>query len=877
MPDSGKVIGITPSSEQLCCELGALSEKFHQIRKTFNGPILSKIECKEAYKGLLKRILGGIRSEEASPPHDEQESNHEKVIELLLQFYRGVTDGHEPLWMVIQHYSLFHEDQLWAARSIAPQFEAEFGSYLTYLNSWYYEMARKADGTGMAGFYNLFLNPEFLRPEYGLNAGWMPRSVLICRDSVPNNTMFKDRGDVLRLDDLSGEIESKMAPVRELLMAKSKEASSGEDAQNEFAVEIGNLLNQITKELEGSKVVDDLRSELARAVARNTVSAKDNFDYACTQVRRVLCKKVPDRQLIGTMLFLLLHVNEWRYYYYFVLQGAPDRSSTALVVATDVPLAESLEVCLQQVVNLTAGGLALVEARAIEERETRGRAAYSLHLQSHSFTKGFTTPLANEVLCLKRMANDDASQHYLSQLDMHVGRLEAVMQSGERVNYWQVSPPPAASTTEEYTQTRELDPIDCSDLLGCLKDYAYQRIEFRFNDLYDDSRFECYGPGDLARPLERWEELVDVDGPIDCSDGCEAPVIYAHRALLFYHLQCLIDNAVEALDLAAAAAEKGPKQRLRIWYNPRPEEGVVEIGISNDGLGKLGSDQCVRIQQWQDQLADPCTKRASWPDVGRKSGAHSGRGLLLTAAYCKSLRGTDSGRCGTLSFPDTPRIGPDVHPGETPRKYAANVVLTLPLGTVQFDAGILRKIPRPEPPRPEKQGSTAPPSQDVKTPLVNNLRSLIVEDDTADRRRFRLLLEQCPGYVPMAFAWDATTQMIWPADTIISTLKKNPECVLLLDLAWSRYDEACCDELRGARTPKEFKSMLDNANCKPSGLALLDQITSRGVANPVIVVTAYRFTWMEEYCYTYESVRGIFMKWSDEEDLLACLLRSRRR
>jgi len=868
-------VDVEVSVSKLCEAMEQSFLRHNELRDKFNGKMLNSISSVSEYCAVLKSVLGESRYD----TDNKKEDTEDTVAKIFGDFFRQVAGTarapmqQAPLWYVFQHFSPYHRKLIWKAKVIVEDLRKKHGAYLSYLDYWYDSATAAGE---IMGFYNLLLNAYFLRTRSTTDKCWVPRSVVFHKENR-FATSTKGLGVIglrhliewigpAKIDSLRRDLEKTVPGIRpdeERLRSLSEQAKKRVHAVDEqFREGIENFVGGILKRSGSEEHISKLREELVKALCTKSEPQ--------SSLRLVLQKDVPRLKLLSTIMFILLHEPKWNFYYYFILRASPDTSSSALVVATHNPISKKLSVCIHNFLSVVGSAFALVETKAMEEREARRTMAYFSNLQAHSFTKQFTTPIANEAICLRFITFPGGMQNHVRQLRGHLDRCEIAVQSSARIG---------VGMQRQYYGG--LEAVDCLDLLRQVRHYALQRINFRFNDLYDDPTYDRYAPKRLPEPNISWKNLVEVGQPKDISNRRHAAILKGHKKLILYHLQSLVQNAVEALDLAVAA-DTGQPERLLIWWRPFDEGAYIEIGISNTGKKRISGEICEGVAEWQKDIVNPAIERVSWPQLSTKSGGHTGSGLLLAAAYCKSLKRADSKKAGELVFYNKIPFKLD----EDVKRFRTTVALRLPTEEVEFDHEILRKVPKLEPPKLEEITPSRQQGNANTAALPKNLKSLIVEDDTADRRRFRLAFGQYPQHMPLAFAWDAKRQEVWSVGSLIKVMRNNPECQLFLDLAWSRHDETLCDELRGAASMDEFKSILDKSRSmyKPSGLDLLKKIEKdRNINNPVVVVTAYRFPLMEEYCLRRYKIRGrvnhsknvtsIFMKWSDENDLSAYLLR----
>jgi hypothetical protein len=895
------------------------------------------------YDTTLRQYLGGIGS--GMPPKtitgtgtdtDTTDSETEPVIRTLwLTLGTLLEAGGCPKdtlsSVVLQTFSNAHGRQpgrqMWAAREIAQNPSGSGGGdrpsgdrVRSLIHAvWYLKSCRAyhTNPNNPVGLYNLLMNPQFFHVFRTPGASWYPQPVLITtssRDGTPAhlpewglNGLIEQLGGKPHLDAYRWELrkvtdsaglsdDALWAQVTDEHLAPYKEVI------NRFVTESVGLPGVIS-------AVNTLREDLVSIFCNEKEGAWSKLptgpfrDQALAQLRSITTES-----LLRTILFLLLHEPEWTHYYYFVFGSVPNTSGPSLAIFTKGALRPQFQVCAQYLLTEAGKHLAILETQKLAKGRAEERMSYFGHLHTHTFTKGFTTPVHNETMRLQAAVPPKSfEQGAAGRAQERLRRFEYAMQSSEFLGVGEVR----EDEPDTFRYDAELiDATMCQRLIADLHRAAGRCVELRLNDLFDDPAFAGYSGIDPTRDLGLFEDCLETPEPDVMTES-----FFADFPLLAYHLQSVVQNATEAIDLVAAW-NKIP-QKVQIAFSVKSDKGrrYAVFSVSNTCAGKVGIPDavCQNVNCWQTAVQEHRASPADWSPLSTKSGGHSGMGLLLTATFCQSIRVV--GLTGEVKAHGKlvldPGTGEATPAGSEARTSPTVVSMWFPLpedspGTderVWIDRRILflvpgfQTVPRHAFSQQQHSHTAAIPERPflgLEPTAARLIQVLIVEDDSADRQRFRLHLQKKYPTPPefhgkVAFAWDARNRSVFPPEAICEFLsQKETPTKVFLDLAWDNEDEEAFRQLRTARSYQRYRTTLDgwaDGQKGPKGLRLLRLLEDCRKAKhgempdvQILVVTAYKsqyLTWYlgERYGRRVEGgqlplvFKKPVMKWSDGERL----------
>jgi len=176
----------------------------------------------------------------------------------------------------------------------------------------------------------------------------------------------------------------------------------------------------------------------------------------------------------------------------------------------------------------------------------------------------------------------------------------------------------------------------------------------------------------------------------------------------------------------------------------------------------------------------------------------------------------------------------------------------------------------------------------------NNREVLIIEDSRPDRFRMRMLIEHL-FIRNKRFAWDAKKKAVLSVKNIEALMKITKPNILVLDLAWTPYDEnnlhgmlfqteeqirSKIDEKKEIRKPHSF-DLLEKIKGDPTSYSYLDQIIIMSQFVPPVsdglksyIENNYKKKLEDENCNIN---LDILHKWRQENDFRKILINNQRR
>jgi hypothetical protein len=932
--------------------------------KRYSTAIKKSMNDFREYDDILQHVLGGIG---AKRPKD---SDGDTVIIMLwntLQKLFGPSCG-EIRWVALQPFSNFHAElgdlggrSMWTPRCIADDYMAkagrkgqvglneENGRIYNQVNSkWYYESSRKRKDhpDRPVGFYNLLMNPRFYKPFQGSDTlQWLPQALLVARSS--QSQVGDSILPALNLGGLVGALggEDKLDTLRQGLvdlvaLSGLRSTPFWDDNTDElvdayqariaahFDETKGNGLNDAVEMLK-QQLIKVYCNEGSMRTGWGSWSALDgsNLSDAVSQLQT----EVTNVALASTFLYWLMQDPKWNFYYYFVFGSTPNTSGPSLGIATETLLTRPLEICISWMLNAFGKDLAMLETQILATERTEARISYFSHLNTHTFTKGFTTPVHNEMARLRGSMKDNFEEEAIARACDRLKRFEYVMQSQEYLGVGAIKP------DDPLSYLVEPEAIDAGHLtwMMCqLGQSMKQSVHWRLNDLFDDPRY--------ARKLDASDPAHAINITVKTQTVWEQPRenlleelrkggFHADVALLAYHLQSLIQNAAEAIDLTEAA--KGSSQRISFTCEldtKNTDQPTLVFSIANSAApGEETGTRLYELAQKLKTLQDVLCKneqidRSQFPP-SNKSGGHQGIGLILAAMFCNAIRLYDK-QVINRDWPDPKAYGCLLLQPPEGSERLTRFEIRIPLRStetdvIKIDRRVFRLLPK-MPPRDGLMwfvdGRTQPtegpsPMESIREP--EKVRVLVVDDDTADRQRFRfnirrMLFGRSPEKPPeidrkleegdeltqvgddltdnkvfndnVVFAWDAKAGAV-PSHQSITKFLTNvnrPEPItVFLDLAWTREEEGFFDQLRLVSSYDVYRKRIDESKDTPNAFRLLNALTQCNNENTwaaihIYVVTAYKSANLVRYFKDRHDQLAIdsFMKWSDEARLRGIII-----
>jgi ActR/RegA family two-component response regulator len=179
-------------------------------------------------------------------------------------------------------------------------------------------------------------------------------------------------------------------------------------------------------------------------------------------------------------------------------------------------------------------------------------------------------------------------------------------------------------------------------------------------------------------------------------------------------------------------------------------------------------------------------------------------------------------------------------------------------------------------------------------PDDNNREVLIIEDSRPDRFRMRMLIEHL-FIRHKRFAWDAKEKAVLSVDNIEALMKITEPNILVLDLAWTPYDEnnlhgmlfqteeqirSTIDEKKEIRIPHSF-DLLERIKTSYESYSYLDQIIIMSQFVPPVsdglisyIENNYKKKFEDKKCNIN---LDILHKWRQESDFRKILINNQRR
>lgn len=931
-----------------------LKEHTHEIRKSMRDL--------DEYDDKLQHVLGGVGAKKM--PMDDGKP----VIELLWDAFRKLIPSDSLRWAALQPFTNIpfrnvpdtRGLSMWTPRQIASDYMAAtdrkrivpFDSGLRYaynqLNSkWYYTSTRKRsriDPDRPVGFYNLLMHPRFYEPfKSNSLLQWFPQSLLATRESdeaqadsiLPTLSL----APLVRMLGGEGELDElrhKLAMIVEhsCLPAEPSWEEIRDEAvyrYHECIIDFMGKKNQAAlHEAVGGVKASLVEIYKSKDVASSKLGSWHRLDDANLAKAIGHLENISDVSIVSTFLYWLMQDPGWNYYYYFVFGSTPNSSGPSLGLATSEPLSRSAQICATWMLNALGKDLAMLETQVLAaeraEERTEARIAYFSRLQTHTFTKGFTTPVSNEMFRLRGSMTDSYEQASIGRANDTLVRFEYAMQSQE---YLGVGDFDKGDWRTYLVEPEVVDAKLLHRMMSRLHGSAIRVIDRRLNDLFDDP---IYAKGlDALDPVQALASRPRI--VVEPIGTMPAVQFFADYSLLGYHLQSLIQNAAEALDLVAAVDSQ---QVITVKCELRPARDDsrrhIVFTVTNSRSTNVGgglADLKEGLEQLQNQLAKDTFDSSGMPP-SKKSGGHQGLALILAAVFCGAvrvysrrdleLRDGKPALEGVPNVLNSGRLRLHASPGLT----CFELCLPLPANAeevVRIDRRIFTLVPKKI---ERKEVNEAAPLYQPTASFspAESFRVLVVDDDTADRQRFRFNIRRSlhhfvhdlhnlghirssckidgedeiepdanPFNAAVVFAWDAKAGAVWSSDSIVNVLvaaatkkgaSSSNRITLFLDLAWNRREEDFFDQLRRASTCDQYEEMIAVAGAsKPEAFKVLDGLKGAWAAINgmvrIFVVTAYKSANLDEYLarvygpYAEKCPEGLdlctFMKWSDEDRL----------
>jgi ActR/RegA family two-component response regulator len=535
-----------------------------------------------------------------------------------------------------------------------------------------------------------------------------------------------------------------------------------------------------------------------------------------------------------------------------------------------------------------------------------------IYQSTHTFEKCFNTPIRNICYRMRRKV-----PYYQTEV------LSLIDEIDDSIDLWanQFSMELFdARYKEENDNTVEwIHAFEWNDFQEDFERFISHYFILNINDLfdhYDDRVFDIHDItlADVYRGDISWEKYISYEFPT--VKRKDKPVIMGIRSYFRALIVNMISNAIEAMNFfdMFTLPDNKKREKLEIDCHQEPNETIITIKSTgtymkenqanqyNEVIFKLAQEGNLKLSN--DTLEDDIRDKrfTSKPGIG------SGYALIHAANYFSRIyqRKNEMVR-GKMAV------------SVDPKERSTEFKMTLPFGqTTIIDYVQNQKnneyyeLYHPE--RTYFDWKNADENKDKETPYVNykkeyerkhvisfpddNLSDheidtsqlekhtdpreiLIVEDARPDRLRMRMLINDLHVRY-YRFAWDAPSKKVLKVSEIKKLIRDLQPALLILDLAWTPYDEYILNKLI-------FKSFQQISATKlkkrPHSFQLLDAINSDETLlkplNKIIIVSQFIppvANGVKEYIkHTYDKIFPnkfcILNKWRDESKFKETIIR----
>ena len=910
--------------------------------KEYTRRLIDSMKDVDEYNDMLQYVLGGNGAKVY--PGDQTATIVKLLWDTLSLIIEPVTSLR---WAALQPFSNMYGGpagrSMWTPRMTAEDYMAASDSgghhktqpgrrkvYNQVNSKWYYTSTQKRDDDPdrPVGFYNLLMNPRFYEPfKHNSTTLWHPQPLLVTRKGDRNaeggilptlhlDGLLMAMGGEGRLDGLRQKLSDMVAQLDTL-----PDEPQWDEIPREVIDAYHGHIKEFLNETDGEKLstaVDDLKTQLID-IYRNDGTSRPGWgswhklDPENHQAVDQLRDKISPKSLASTFLYWLMQDPAWCYYYYYVFGSTPNTSGPSLGIATAKPISRPSQICANWMLNALGKDLAMLETQVLATERTEARISYFTRLNTHTFTKGFTTPVYNEMLRLRGSMRNSYEEESIGRASDTLKRFEYTMQTQEYLGVG------AIDLDDWQTYLVEPEKIESpllSRMMCQLERSAKLALNWRLNDLFDDPRYA--GRLDALDPAHAMESRPKVEVELqEVLDG----EFCADFALLAYHLQSLIQNAAEAIDLVRAV-ESTQKITFKCCRETVQQAGEEVVG-KREYVVFTVANTCAShaVARHLQELAKGLTTLnlaleqgkfvSKELPSGKKAGGHQGIALVLAALYCNAVRVYHGQQFNVPKAFGKLVLHPPGINGNDMTRFEIRIPIHTEGEVVWIDRRIFGLLPSSNEERKEEQpsdGDDTPPyeggSLAAAIPATRPVRILVVDDDTADRQRFRFNIRRMPFWpsiggsagaldltdelnemtdntvfnTTVAFAWDAKVGAVSAYNSIFEFLtrpERTGQITMFLDLAWNRREEVFFDHLRLVARADEYRATIENAqdDTKPAAFKLLHDLKKYTTANPgmiqIFVVTAYKSANLAKYFKDEYPEMGIrlFMKWSDESRL----------
>jgi ActR/RegA family two-component response regulator len=530
---------------------------------------------------------------------------------------------------------------------------------------------------------------------------------------------------------------------------------------------------------------------------------------------------------------------------------------------------------------------------------------------THTFEKCFNTPIRN--ICY-RIRNK--IPHYQTEVLSLIDEIDASIDLW--ANQFSMELFDARYKEEAGNTVEWIHAFDWNDFQEDFERFISHYFILNINDLfdhYDDRVFDIHDItlADVYRGDISWKDYISYEFTVQ---GNKRPDIMGIRSYFRALIINMISNAIEAMNFfdMFTLPDNKKREKLKIDCHQEPNETIITIKSTgtymkenqadqyNEVIFKLAQEGNLKLNN--DTLEDDIRDKrfTSKPGIG------SGYALIHAANYYSRIyqRKNEIVR-GKMAV------------SVDPKKRTTEFQMTLPFGQTTISDYVQNQLNNVyyehyQPERTYFDWKNADENKEKETPYVNykkdyerkhgisfpddNLSDheidtsqlekhndpreiLIVEDARPDRLRMRMLINDLHVRY-YRFAWDAPSKKVLKVSEIEKLIRDLQPALLILDLAWTPYDEFILNKM----IFKSFQQIPDTMAQKiPHSFQLLDAINTDETLlkplNKIIIVSQFIppvANGVKEYIkHTYDRILPnkfcILNKWRDESKFKETIIR----